>query len=227
MSENTSIFVIQLEEILKQHSNKETGVAMSNYMKGRFPFFGVHSPIRKSIQQKWFKTLPEDLNHDQKWEIIKELWGKDEREFHYVAIDWLNKWKIKEIEVNDSKWIKWLIAKKSWWDSVDSIASNILGKYCEKFPEESKNLIEEWRNEPNMWLNRSCLLFQLKYREKVDFELLKSLVKQYQFSKEFFIQKAIGWTLRQYSKYNKESVRSFVEEIGLKGLARKEATKYL
>lgn len=227
MSENTSFFVIQLEEILVQHSNMQTGVAMSNYMKGRFPFFGINSPTRKSIQENWFKTLPGDLKHESKWDIIHQLWEKEEREFHYIAIDWLNKWKTKEIEVTDSKWIKWLISNKSWWDSVDSIASNFLGKYCMKFPDEANDLIDEWRNEPNMWLNRSCLIFQLKYKDYVDFELLKSLIKQYQFTKEFFIQKAIGWSLRQYSKFNKEAVGSFVEEIGLQGLARKEATKYL
>jgi 3-methyladenine DNA glycosylase AlkD len=224
---NSTLFVLELEETLKQQANEKNGIVMSKYMKDRFPFYGINSPTRKAIQQNWFKTLPENLTHESKWDIINELWEKEEREFHYIAIDWLNSWKIKEIEEDDSKRIEWLITNKSWWDSVDSIASNFLGKYCIKFPQEAEKLIEDWRHEPNIWLNRSCLIFQLKYKNKVDFELLKSLIKQYQFNKEFFIQKAIGWSLRQYSKFNKDAVATFVKEINLHGLARKEATKYL
>jgi 3-methyladenine DNA glycosylase AlkD len=88
-------------------------------------------------------------------------------------------------------------------------------------------LIEEWRFSDNLWLQRSCLIFQLKYKEKVNFTLLKSLIIQFQMDKEFFIQKAIGWSLRQYSKSEPEAVRKFVEEIQLKGLAKREAIKYI
>ena len=88
-------------------------------------------------------------------------------------------------------------------------------------------MIEEWRHEDNLWLNRSCLIFQLKYKDATDFELLKDLIRQYQGNSEFFIQKAIGWSLRQYSKFNPDAVRAFVDEIGLEGLAKREASKYI
>ena len=78
-----------------------------------------------------------------------------------------------------------------------------------------------------MWLNRTCIIFQLKYKDDVDFELLKDLIRQFQPNKEFFIQKAIGWSLRQYSKFNPVAVRDFVDEIELEGLAKREAIKYL
>jgi 3-methyladenine DNA glycosylase AlkD len=71
------------------------------------------------------------------------------------------------------------------------------------------------------------LKFQLKYKKEVDFELLKSLIVQFQPNKEFFIQKAIGWSLRQYSKFSPDEVRDFVTEIKLTGLAYREATKYI
>jgi 3-methyladenine DNA glycosylase AlkD len=78
-----------------------------------------------------------------------------------------------------------------------------------------------------MWLNRSCLIFQLKYGNAVDFDLLKALITQYQPVKEFFIQKAIGWSLRQYSKFNPDAVRVFIDDIKLQGLAKKEGSKYI
>lgn len=217
----------QLEAQFKLHTNLENGSAMSQYMKNRFSFFGIKSPERRIIQSKWISSLPKDLAHDSAWQLIRELWNKEDREFHYVAIDWLNKWNKKQIELNDADQIEWLLTNNSWWDSVDSIASNYLGKYCQKFPEESKVLIEKWRFCDNLWLNRSCLIFQLKYGKNVDFHLLKDLIIQFKGNKEFFIQKAIGWSLRQYSKFEPEEVRLFLNEINLQGIAKKEASKYI
>ena len=74
---------------------------------------------------------------------------------------------------------------------------------------------------------RSCLIFQLKCIKDVDFELLTSLIRKFQSNNEFFIQKAIGWSLRQYSKYNPQAVRDFMAENKLSGLAKREASKYL
>lgn len=226
---NDQVFqkIALLESEFKKHSNFEYGLAMSKYMKDHFPFFGINAPLRKQIQTSWLKEIPTDLNSESRWAIIFELWNKEEREFHHVAYDFLNSWNKKHISATDTSKLKWLISNNSWWDTVDSIASNYLGKYCKLFPIEANVLIEEWRYSENMWLNRSCLIFQLKYGIDVDFELLKSLIIQYQPVKEFFIQKAIGWSLRQYSKFNAEAVRNFVDEINLQGLAKREASKYL
>ena len=216
----------QLDHLFNTKMNTERGLAMSKYMKGLFPFYGIDATNRRSLQAQWYTFLKE-LTQESKKHLTKELWAKEEREFHYAAIDLLNKTTLSNIEVNDAVLLEWLITNQSWWDSVDAIASNYLGKYIQKFPEEGKKLIEEWRYSDNLWLRRSCLIFQLKYGTGVDFELLKSLILQFQHEKEFFIQKAIGWSLRQYSKFNPESVRSFITEIHLKGLAHKEASKYL
>lgn len=216
-----------LEESFSIHKNPENGLAMSKYMKGRFPFYGIKATDRKNLQKQWFESIPKGISDDERRFLIRELWTKDERELHYVAIDWMNSWNKKLILEQDNDLLKWLITNQSWWDSVDSIASNYLSKYCSKFPEKGSELIAEWRYEENLWLNRSCLIFQLKYGKATDFELLKNVIKQYQHVKEFFIQKAIGWSLRQYSKFHQSEVEDFVREIDLKGLALKEATKYI
>lgn len=217
----------ELEHAFSSHAHPENGLAMSKYMKGRFPFFGINAPKRKELQRVWFQKIPNDLSNHDRWTIIEELWAKEEREFHHVAFDYLNSWNKKFMEPTDAAKLKWLISNNSWWDTVDSIASNFLGKFYLAFPVEGAQLVKEWRNEDNFWLNRSCLIFQLKYGNKVDFELLKSLIIQFQPNKEFFIQKAIGWSLRQYSKFNPNAVEAFVKEIDLQGLAKREATKYI
>jgi 3-methyladenine DNA glycosylase AlkD len=201
------------------------GEKMSAYMKGKFVFHGIPSPKRNAIQKEWFAEV-RDADADR-WALIDALWDQEQREFQYVAIDYLKRTPKKSIAIDDLSAIQHLITTKSWWDTVDLIASNYLGAYLAKFPEQIDSVIDTWRHDDNMWLNRSCLIFQLKYKDKTDFELLKSLILQYQCESEFFIQKAIGWSLRQHSKFDPDAVREFVTEIGLEGLAKREATKYL
>lgn len=201
------------------------GDKMSAYMKGKFVFHGIPSPVRNSIQKEWLMEVRS--SKADRWALIDALWDQEQREFQYVAIDYLKQTPKKVIAIDDLSAIQHLITTKSWWDSVDLIASNYLGAYLTKFPEQIESVIEDWRHDDNMWLNRSCLIFQLKYKNNTDFELLKSLVLQYQHESEFFIQKAIGWGLRQHSKLDPDAVRAFITEIGLEGLAKREASKYL
>lgn len=219
------VYIDELTAALTPKKNATEAAAMSKYMKGHFPYLGIKSPVRKEVQQKWLATLPKTSIN--RWDFVYLLWDKDEREYHYIAMDYLNRMPKKDYKVDDYKMLKELLTTKSWWDSVDTLASNCVGTYFQLFPEQVDPIITRWRNSDNMWLNRTCLIFQLKYKNDVDFELLKSLIVQYKDVKEFFIQKAIGWSLRQYSKFNADAVRTFVEEIGLTGLAKREASKYI
>jgi len=210
---------------MESHEIPEKGAAMAKYLKDKFPCFGINAPTRNIIQRKWFNEIKsEKLDH---WDVVYQLWDLEQREYQYVAIDYLKRLSKKEYQKEDYKKLEELIITKSWWDSVDSIASNPVGVYFQQFPEMRDKIITEWRNSDNMWLNRTCLIFQLKYKNDVDFELLKDLIIQYQDVKEFFIQKAIGWSLRQYSKHNPDGVREFIKEINLQGLAYREGSRYV
>ena len=138
---------------------------------------------------------------------------------------------IKELkgkyQPEDIELIERLITTNSWWDSVDTISKYILGSYLQRFPESVNEKVSKFSSADSMWLNRSAILFQLGYKEKTDFDLLKTVCNQHKFSKEFFIQKAIGWALREYAKTNPEAVKRFVAESNLKRLSRKEALKNL
>ncbi len=220
-------FIPMLDIVFRAGANETNALGMNAYMKNKFVFFGIKAPVRKALADAWIKSLPATLSPTKRKEIVWELYNQEQREFHYVAIDWMNAWKKEMIEKDDSDFLKLLITTHSWWDSVDAIASNYLGKYIQKFPIEGAELIEEWRHSDNMWLRRSCLIHQLKYGNNTDFTLLMDLINQFKNDKEFFIQKAIGWSLRQYSKFQPEAVRDFLHDSDLKGLARKEAEKYL
>ena len=79
-----------LESVFEQNKNSENGNRMAAYMKNHFPFFGIPSPKRKEIQKSWILNIPKNLTSSQRWELMYALWEKEEREFQYVAIDWLN-----------------------------------------------------------------------------------------------------------------------------------------
>jgi 3-methyladenine DNA glycosylase AlkD len=219
--------VQQLELEFEKNRNEFEAEGMSRYMKNRFTYFGIKKPKRAVIQKQWFSIIPKDFTQEHKRELVLELWQKEQREFHYVAMDFMAKWKDKELVSEDSEFIEFLLTNHSWWDSVDALASNYLGRYLRLFPIQRETVIKSWRKSENRWLRRSCLIFQLRYKSQTNFELLKSLILEFKHEKEFFIQKAIGWSLREYAKTNPVSVRNFVEESGIQGLAKREALKHI
>ncbi|NNF20457.1 MAG: DNA alkylation repair protein, partial [Saprospiraceae bacterium] len=156
------------------------------------------------------------------------LWKEEKRELQYVAMDLLGKCQ-KQIITEDLVTMEYLIISKSWWDTVDFLAANPVGHILKENPELKYQKSKEFIKSGNMWLQRTSLLFQLKYKNAVDEHLLYQNIMNLTGSKEFFINKAIGWSLRQYSKYNPKSVRRFIDEnqAALANLSVREGSKYL
>ncbi len=219
--------VQELEIALERNRNELEAEGMSRYMKYRFAYYGIKKPKRAAIQKEWFSKIPMELSEENKRELVLELWQKEHREFHYVAMDFMAKWKENEIRIEDSDLIEFLLTNHSWWDSVDILASNYLSRYLRVFPNQKEVITNSWRKSDNFWLRRSCLIFQLKYKTETNFNLLKGLILEFKHEKEFFIQKAIGWSLREYAKSNPKAVKKFVEESGIEGLAKREAIKHI
>lgn len=150
---------------------------------------------------------------------------KPEREFRYLAIDYMDKVK-KLFTPDDMKNIEKLLITKSWWDSVDAINKTV-GYIAMKYPEVKEDVLLKWIESENIWLNRVSIIFQLKYKEKTDTEFLSKAILHNSQTEEFFINKAIGWALRQYSKTNREWVKNFIQQNPLQPLSVKEGSKYL
>ena len=197
---------------------------MAAYMKNKFEFLGIQAPLRRSIA-KPLLTATKPMSGEEIVSLIHELWLKPHREFQLIGIDVLQK-NVSKLTPTDIAHVEHWILTKSWWDTVDFLASRGVG-HLFKDPSTKNQYLDKWLNSENIWLNRSCLLFQLFYRGKTDFELLKQIILHLNHKKEFFIQKAIGWSLRQYSKTNATNVIQFVEENNLKGLAQREALKWV
>lgn len=217
-------FIDNLEKVFQENSHRENAVAMGNYMKNHFSFFGIKTENRRLIFKAVWKENQEEVAEKART-IAIELYSKNQRELHYCAIEMLMKELKKKCQKQDISLIEYLITTHSWWDSVDVIAKYLLGEYLMQFPDETEKVIQKCSDSENMWLNRSAILFQLGYKEKTDVDLLFALCLKHSDSNLFFIQKSIGWALREYAKKNPSAVRNFVEATQLKPLSKKEALK--
>ena len=218
-------FVSQLEADFRQQADKNIAEKQEAYLKNKFELFGLPTPLRKETQKPFLLkgNLPSKENLA---EITKELWSKPQREFQYFAID-LNRKYLKKIEFNDIELFEMMISNQSWWDTVDLIATNLVGAYFKRFPEQIISVTTKWMESENMWLQRTCLIFQLKYKEAIDTEILTNYILLLKNTKEFFINKAIGWILREYTRTNPEWVVDFVNKYELSNLSKKEALRLI
>ena len=217
-------FIEDLENAFAEKNNTENAVAMAKYMRNLFSFFGIKTGERRRIFKEIWKKNKNEVEKNSR-EIALKLYSKPQRELQYCGIEILMKQLKGNYKKEDIHLIEKLITTNSWWDSVDTIAKYILGEYLLEFAFETENVIERFSNSENMWLNRSAILYQLGYKQKTNFDLLQSECEKHKNSNEFFIQKAIGWALREYAKTNPLAVINYVTNTNLKPLSRKEALK--
>ena len=219
-------FIETLETNLNKNRNPEYAILMENYMKNNFSFFGIKNEPRKAILKPIWKQYQTEIKANFR-EICWELFNKNEREFQYCAMEIIKKEFNKKFIKDDIFLIGKLITTNSWWDSVDFISKHLLGFYLIQFPNEKYKIIEKFSNSNNMWLNRSAIIFQLSYKANTNFEILISECEKHKESNEFFIQKAIGWALREYGSYNPNGVLEYVNSTNLKPLSKREAIRKL
>ncbi len=216
----------KLHRNLSAAANPEDAAPMAAYMKNHFPFLGVKSPARKAAQQFLYK---EAVGPDKvlPQELIEALWAVPEREFQYVAIDLLERFAAKA-PADYIDWYESLIVRKSWWDSVDMLC-NVVWKHFLRYPAQRLPYVERWIDSDNLWLQRTALIFQRKAKLQTDWPLLQRNILKTCHSPEFFLQKAIGWALREYSKHAPEAVRTFIttHRAQLAPLSIREGSKYL
>ena len=209
---------------LEENSNELLAESMSKYMQDKFRFLGVRGATRTEIYKKYFLDARKTKTID--WDFVESCWNKEEREFQYVVVYYLKAMQ-KFLKREDISRLKYLIVTKSWWDTVDLLAK-VVGSLVIRI-EGYDQIMLEWSKDSNIWLKRVAILYQLSLKEKVDKQVLERILVNNLGDSEFFINKAIGWALRDYSKFNPEWVREFIEKNknGMANLSIREASKYL
>ena len=208
---------------IKQMGDAAQAKKMSDYMKGQFEFLGIPKPqLMKAIKPYLSKSRKEPIE----WDGIFEMWDVNFREAQYVALEYMNVHK-KQIVPDDLEKIRQLITTKSWWETVDTLDS-FVGDMILSEPAIKEEMLK-WSVSDDIWLRRVAIDCQQRFKEQTDQKLLSDVIKNNLGSDEFFINKAIGWSLREYSKVNPEWVSSFLEDNiqSLDKLSIREAKKYL
>jgi 3-methyladenine DNA glycosylase AlkD len=214
-----------LKGLFERQANPAQAAPMKKYMRDQFDYLGIKSPQFKELMKEVIAKhgLPPIKDLDV---ILRELWSLPQREFQYAATSFLGRSE-KELPAKFIKTIEFMIVTKSWWDTVDTISGGPLGVHFRRYPEVREEYLTKWRASDNFWLRRATILFQLNYKKETDFKLLTEIICENLGSKEFFINKAIGWSLRQYARVDSDAVRTFVKATPLHPLSRREAMKHL
>ena len=209
---------------LEENRNELLAESMSKYMQDKFRFLGVRGATRTEIYKKYFPDARKTKTID--WDFVENCWNKEEREFQYVVVYYLKAMQ-KFLKREDISRLKYLIVTKSWWDTIDLLAK-VVGSLIIRI-EGYDQIMLEWSKDSNIWLKRVAILYQLSLKEKVDKQVLDKILVNNLGDSEFFINKAIGWALRDYSKFNPEWVREFLEKNknDMVNLSLREASKYL
>ena len=209
---------------LEKNRNELLAVSMERYMQDKFSFLGVRGATRTEIYKKYFPEARKSKVID--WDFVESCWNKEEREFQYVVVYYLKTMQ-KFLKREDISRLKYLIVTKSWWDTVDLLAK-VVGSLVIRI-EGYDQIMLEWSKDSNIWLRRVAILHQLSFKEKVDEIILDKILVNNLGDSEFFINKAIGWALRDYSKSNPEWVTKFIEKNreNMANLSLREASKYL
>lgn len=220
------IYVQALKTLFEKNANPSQAAPMKKYMRDQFEYLGIKSPQFKILFKQYVADhgLPAVGELD---EIIRDLWALPQREFQYAAIGLVGRLE-KQLMAKSVKTLEYMLTHKSWWDTVDSIAGGTVGAYFKRFPDVRETYLAKWRASENFWLRRTTILFQLNYKKETDFDLLCEIIHENLGSNEFFINKAIGWSLRQYARIDPKAVKKFVNVTKeLNPLSRREALKHL
>ena len=194
------------------------------YMRNQFEYCGL-------MAAEWLgmlKTIFEEhgtFTGNKLKQFVELCADQEYREVQYAGLEMMQK-RLKELPASWIRVLEKSIQTNSWWDTVDW-----LGKLCGIFFKVHPHLQHEyaykWIHSNNMWLQRAAIIHQLLYKDDVDEKLLFDLIKIQSGNKEFFIQKACGWALRQYGKRQPKRVEWFLKHNNVSALTEREARKSL
>ncbi|MBX6384432.1 MAG: DNA alkylation repair protein [Microbispora sp.] len=213
---------------LTEAADPARAASMRSYMKSEMPFLGVPAVRRRPVLRKVFAE--HRLSSAPEWRrAVLTLWREAEyREERYAAIElsghrfyrpWQTLYTVPMYEE--------MIVTGAWWDLVDDIAVHQIGTLLRLYPESMRRQVLEWAHDPNLWKRRTAILCQISFKEQTDVHLLYACIEPSLSDTDFFARKAIGWALREYGKTNPEEVLRYVNHMGISGISRREALRYI
>lgn len=182
-------------------------VAAQAYMKDIAPFLGIPTPERRTLSRTVLQGTPRPGEADCT-AIALRCWQLPEREYHYFAVDYLRR-HVKRCSSGFLPVARHLVTTVPWWDTVDALAAHVVGGLVAADPKLTRDM-DAWIVDDDLWVARTALLHQLRYKEHTDTQRLFAYCLRQSGHPDFFIRKAIGWCLREYAKTDPDAVREFL-----------------
>ncbi|MEU3732463.1 DNA alkylation repair protein [Streptomyces sp. NPDC033538] len=201
----------RLPAVYTAAADPERAVVMRAYMKDVAPFLGLTSPVRRALSRTVLEGLPRPGESDCA-AVALRCWRLPEREYHYFAVDYLRR-HVTHCSSGFLPVARHLLTTVPWWDTVDLLAAHVVGGLVAADRDLTAEM-DAWIADEDLWLVRTALLHQLRYRERTDTERLFDYCLRQSGHDDFFVRKAIGWCLREYAKTDPDAVRAFVSEHG-------------
>ncbi len=216
-----------IRENLQMAADPEYAPQMQAYMKSEMPYRGVKSAEQRQIYKAVFAEFPLK-SFGEFSQVLTELWNAEYREERYAAITLALKYK-KYQTMEALPIYRMMITTSAWWDLVDGVAADLIGVLLEKYPSEMKPEMERWILDEDQWIRRTAILSQLRFKGKTDKQMLFRFCESCLDEKSFWIRKAVGWALREYSKTDPDAVREFYQKNveRMSGVTRREVEKYI
>jgi 3-methyladenine DNA glycosylase AlkD len=211
-----------IRQSFREHGDPAIAPGQMAYMRHQFEYFGLKMPQWMALTKAFYKTygLPQG---EELRSLARLCFADDHRELHYFALETVQK-TLKTQPAALTGFLEELILTRSWWDTVDWLAK-LVGEHFRRHPDLIRPVTERWMDSGELWLQRVCLIFQLRYKKDTDAALLFGYIRRIAHSKEFFLQKGAGWALREYSKTDPEAVREFLQNNRVAPLTRREGLK--
>lgn len=226
MSDYAKGALTRIVAALSAHRDPDRAEGMSAYMRGQFPFLGIQTGERRALHRTAVAGLPPPTEAALAG-MSRALYALPEREYQYVAVDHL----VRHVRVCGPGFlpvVRELTTTKSWWDTVDGLAAQVVGPLVQRYPELGSEM-DRWVEDSNFWMARTAILHQLKYKDRTDADRLFHYCELRAGDREFFIRKAIGWALREYSKTDPAAVQAFIaqNDAKLSGLSKREGMLWI
>lgn len=214
----------RLQTIFNDHANEERAEQMSAYMRYQFSFFGIQTKQRRELYKEFIKEAKSEKRTD--WSLLVQCYEDSYREFHYFVLDYLKAMQ-KYLTFENMDQLEYFVKTKQWWDTID-VLDKIIGNIGLR-DKRINNLMVEWSKDDDIWVRRIAINHQRGRKNQMNTNLLETILVNNFGSSEFFINKAIGWILRDYSKTDPAWVKAFIDKhrTDLDKLSIREGSKYL
>ena len=228
MKSPTPTLLPKLRKALRQAGDPAKAPIMRAYMKSTMPYHGVPTPVLRQVCKTIFADMPFPTAPRWRSQVLY-LWRNARfREERYAALLLAGDKRAQAFQTPSTmKMYEEFVTTGAWWDYVDDIASHRVGPILRDHPARMRRMMLTWSKSDNLWKRRTAILCQLGFKAETDLELLYACIAPSLESREFFLQKAIGWALRQYAWTDGGEVKKYVRlnHTRLSALSRREALK--